>query len=57
MMMFGIEYFELWWVFPLVCIGMMLFCMLSGIRGQMRCCGFHQSRDQGDDGERDTPDN
>ncbi len=37
--MYGIETIELWWVFPLLCLGMMLFCMLSGFRGRMRCCG------------------
>jgi hypothetical protein len=54
-MTFGIEHFELWWIFPLVCIGMMLFCMLSGFRGRMRCCGSHQAHHQGGDGEREIP--
>ena len=51
----GIEYIELWWIFPLVCIAMMLFCMLSGFKGQMRCCGSHRTHDHGDDSERAIP--
>lgn len=45
-MYYGFESgFEFWWIFPLLCFGMMVFCMFFMSRPGMGCCGFGWRRD------------
>jgi hypothetical protein len=36
--------FGLWWVFPLLCLAMMVLCMFSRPRGGAGLCGFGRRR-------------